>query len=127
RFYAYTQGRHLEQYNMWSPQNPDSNIPTDRQNAYGNNVRARSDYFLEDGSYYRLRNVTLGYSLDENALKTLGMKKLRFYLSAMNPLTITDYTGFDPEVGGNGLSTRGVDIGNYPVARRFLLGIQAKF
>ncbi|NJB35247.1 SusC/RagA family TonB-linked outer membrane protein [Croceivirga sp. JEA036] len=127
RYHAYTRGRHLEQYNMWTPQNPDSDVPADRQNAYGNNVRARSDYFLEDGTYYRLRNITLGYSLPEDAVNTIGMKKLRFYVSAMNPITITDYTGFDPEVGGNGLSTRGVDIGNYPVARRFLLGLQAKF
>ncbi|MBU3026237.1 SusC/RagA family TonB-linked outer membrane protein [Zobellia galactanivorans] len=127
RYLAYTKGRHLEQYNMWSPQNPNSDIPTFRQDSYGNNVRARSDYWLEDGTYFRVRNITLGYTIPSETTSSIGLNKLRLYLSAMNPITITDYTGFDPEIGGNGLSTRGVDIGNYPVARRFLLGLQVKF
>lgn len=127
RYLAHATGRHLEQYNMWSPQNPNSDIPTFRQDSFGSNFRSRSDFWLEDGTYFRLRNVTLGYTVPTETTSTIGLSKLRLYVSAMNPLTITNYTGYDPEVGGNGLNTRGVDQGNYPVTRRFVLGLQVKF
>lgn len=125
KYYAYTQGRHLEQFYMWSPQNPDSDIPTDRQNAIHNNVRSRSDYFLEDGTYFRIRNISLGYTLKD--LPAFGLNSARIYVSATNPFTFTEYTGYDPEVGGDGIFTRGIDKGNYPVARQFLLGVQLHF
>lgn len=127
RYFAYTQGRHLDQYYMWSPANPDSNVPSDRGNGYHNNIRASSDYFLEDGTYFRIRNITIGYSLSDNLLKKLEISRLRLYVTGMNPFTFTKYTGYDPEVGGNGISTRGVDSGSYPVSRRFVLGLQVKF
>lgn len=126
KLYAYSSGRHLDLYNMWSPQNPTSDIPTDRQNAYHNNVRARSDYFLEDGTYLRIRNLSLGYTLPESLIG-VGVEKARVYVSATNPFTFTNYSGYDPEVGGDGIFTRGVDRGNYPVTRQFLLGIQLSF
>lgn len=125
KLYAYANGRHGDQFNMWSPENNLSNIATDRGNTLHNNVRARSDYFLEDGSYFRLRNINLGYTLPP--LKKIGIDRLRLYISAFNPLTLTKYQGYDPEVGGDGLFFRGVDRGNYPVARRFLFGVQAGF
>ncbi len=125
RLLAYTYGRHAEQYYMWSPQNPDSDVPTDRQNAFHNNVRARSDYFLEDGTYLRIRNISIGYSL--TGLRKNGFSSARIYLSSLNPFTFTRYTGYDPEVGGDGLFLRGVDRGNYPVARQVTAGIQLGF
>jgi len=125
KLYAYATGRHEDLYHMWTPQNADSDIPTDRQNAFHNNVRARSDYFIEDGTYLRVRNINLGYSFTN--LENLGMERLRLYISAMNPFTFTNYDGYDPEVGGDGLFLRGVDRGNYPVARRFIFGLQAGF
>lgn len=127
RLYAHTQGRHLDQYYQWTPQNADSDIPTYRLDSYHNNVRARSDFFLEDGSYWRIRNITLGYSLPGKVTEKLKLTKARIYATGMNPFTFTKYTGYDPEVGGNGISTRGVDQGNYPVARRFIMGIQIQF
>lgn len=127
RYFAYTQGRHLDQYSMWSPENPTSDVPSDRGNAYHNNVRASSDYWLEDGTYFRIRNLTLGYSLPELLMTQYGISKIRLYVTGMNPFTFTKYTGYDPEVGGNGISTRGVDSGSYPVSRRFVLGLQVKF
>lgn len=126
RYFAYTQGRHADQFDMWSPQNPTSDVPSDRNNAFHNNVRAASDYFLEDGTYLRIRNISLGYSLPKTILSKVGLNTLRLYVTGMNPFTFTKYTGYDPEVGGNGISTRGVDSGNYPVARRFVLGVQVK-
>jgi TonB-linked SusC/RagA family outer membrane protein len=125
RFYAYASGRHEEQYYMWSPQNADSDVPTDRENSYHNNVRARSDYFLEDGSYLRIRNLNLGYTFTN--LDKRGIDRLRVYFTGTNPFTFTNYTGYDPEVGGDGIFTRGIDRGNYPVARQFIMGVQLGF
>ncbi|MBU2950831.1 TonB-dependent receptor [Tamlana agarivorans] len=125
RLYAYTQGRHEEQYYMWSPQNSNSGVPTFRENAFDNSIRARSDYFLEDGTYLRIRNISLGYTIP--MVDTSILKKARLYFTAMNPFTFTDYNGYDPEVGGDGIFTRGVDRGNYPVSRRFIVGVQLNF
>lgn len=127
KYLAYRAGRHQDQYYQWSPQNPNTDIPTQRTGANHPNSNADHDFWLEDGTYFRIRNISLGYTLPSSVMEKSGISKLRFYLSALNPITITNYTGFDPEVGGNGLSTRGVDRGNYPVARRFLLGLQLKF
>ncbi|UXX81285.1 TonB-dependent receptor [Reichenbachiella carrageenanivorans] len=124
RLYAYAEGRHQEQMGMWSPQNPDSDIPTYR-NRQDENVRAQSDLFLEDGTYFRIRTITLGYNF--KMLEKHGLTKARVYVSAVNPFTFTKYTGYDPEVGGDGLFFRGVDRGNYPVSRQFLIGAQLSF
>lgn len=125
RMYAYSVGRHKDLVKMWSPQNVNSNIPTHRQDSYHNNFRSRSDFFLEDGTYFRIRNLSLGYSIP--VLKELGVNKFRVYFSSINPLTITNYKGYDPEIGGDGIFTRGVDRGNYPISRQFLLGLQLSF
>ncbi|WNH11946.1 SusC/RagA family TonB-linked outer membrane protein [Thalassobellus suaedae] len=127
RFFAYTQGRHLDQFYQWSPQNPNSDIPSFRNSEATESVRARSDYWLEDGTYLRIRNITLGYSLPKELIDKLSISSVKFYVTGFNPFTFTNYTGYDPEVGGNGISTRGVDRGNYPVARRFVLGAKVKF
>ncbi|WP_298537477.1 TonB-dependent receptor [uncultured Algibacter sp.] len=123
--YAYANARHRDSYHMWSPQNNTSDIPTDRLNAGHNNFRARSDFFLEDGSYWRIRNITLGYTIP--GLEKTKIDKFRVYLTGVNPITFTKYTGYDPEVGGDGLFTRGVDRGDYPVTRQFMLGLQLGF
>ena len=83
-----------------------------------------SDFYLEDGSYLRLKNLTLGYTLPQQWLNALGLKKstLRLYFNCENLFTITDYTGIDPEVGNFGL-----DGGVYPVARSFTIGFNFGF
>ncbi|TYZ06071.1 TonB-dependent receptor [Hymenobacter lutimineralis] len=81
-----------------------------------------SSYFLEDGSYMRIKVLTLGYTLPESIMGRLSAKQLRVYASAQNLLTLTKYTGFDPEVG-----SRGVDLGVYPQPRVFLAGINFGF
>ncbi|MEM9984373.1 MAG: TonB-dependent receptor, partial [Bacteroidota bacterium] len=125
RYLAYTFGRHLDQYHMWTPQNPDSDIPADRVDGFHNNIRARSDYWLEDGSYLRVRNISIGYTFA--VASKIGIEKARIYISSLNPFTFTNYTGYDPEVGGDGLFLRGVDRGNYPVARQVTGGVQLSF
>ncbi len=88
------------------------------------NYSTPSDYFLEDGSFLRLKNVTLGYSLPKAAMTKIGLDgmKLRFYVGGENLATFTNYTGFDPEVGNNG-----VDAGTYPIARMYTFGLNLSF
>ncbi|KZS40465.1 SusC/RagA family TonB-linked outer membrane protein [Aquimarina aggregata] len=126
RLAAYVYGRHLEQFNQWSPQNTDSDIPARRSGLVTSSTRARSDFFLEDGTYLRIRNITLGYSIPDASLPEF-ITKLRIYATAQNPFTFTEYTGFDPEIGGDGIFTRGVDALSYPVTRRFLFGVEFGF
>ena len=76
---------------------------------------------MEDGSYLRLKNVQLGYTLPKTLVGKIGLSHVRFYLSGSNLLTLTKYSGYDPEVGG------GVDYGNYPQARTVMLGVNLNF
>lgn len=107
--------------NRWSPTNPSNQYVSAAQ---GGRLPV-SNYYVEDGSYIRCKNVTLGYTLP--ALK--GIQNIRVYVSANNLFTITNYSGFDPEVntfaGSN--TVIGVDNFVYPQARSFLGGIQVTF
>lgn len=88
-----------------------------------------SSYFIEDGSYLRLKNISLGYNFHSDRLKRLGINKLQPYFSASNLLTLTRYTGMDPEVnqwGGNG-AVQGIDWGTYPHSRSFVFGLNLLF
>jgi TonB-linked SusC/RagA family outer membrane protein len=89
-----------------------------------NNFTAPSDFLLEDGSYLRLKNITIGYTLPKSLMAKAGIPELglRVYATGENLLTFTGYTGFDPEVGNMGL-----DVGTYPIARTFTFGINLNF
>jgi hypothetical protein len=90
-------------------------------NPYNSINSAISDRFVENGSFLRLKNIQLGYSLPKNLIAKAGISRLRIYASCSNLFTITSYKGYDPEVGS------GVDYGNYPQARTFLMGAQLTF
>lgn len=111
---------------QWTAQNPTSEVPADR-GALHNNYRGWSDYWLEDGTFVRLRNVALGYSFPKKITDRMELTKLRFFISAQNPLRFTKYKGYDPEVGNNGLSTRGIDKGTVPQSSKITAGIQFEF
>lgn len=125
KLYAYGAGRHTDLVHMWSNQNPNSDVPAFRRSRTHANLKAGTDYFLEDGTYLRIRTISLGYTIPNIA--NAGIDKARIYLTSLNPFTFTNYDGYDPEVGGDGLFFRGVDRGNYPVSRQFLLGVQISF
>lgn len=105
--------------------NKDSGIPRLglQGDPNGNYTRA-SDFYLEDGSYLRLKNVTLGYTFPKSVLNNIGLNSssLRLYLNAENVFTFTKYSGFDPEVGNYGL-----DGGRYPVPRSYSIGLNLSF
>jgi TonB-linked SusC/RagA family outer membrane protein len=83
-----------------------------------------SDFYLEDGGYFRLKTLQIGYSLPTNLIKKAGLQKARFYIMSQNLFTITRYTGYDPEIGGGVMS---IDRGIYPQARSFMLGVNLGF
>lgn len=88
------------------------------------NFQNPSDFYIQDGSYFRLKVVQLGYSLPQSVLQAVGMKKARVYVMGENLFTFTEYTGYDPEIGGGSF---GIDRGIYPQARSFMVGINVGF
>ena len=125
--YAYSTKRHRDLIYSWTDMNPTSNIPTPRSNIEHPNVQTSSDYFLEDGSFLRLRNIILGYSLKTTLLDKIGIEKLRLFINAQNPITWTKYSGFDPEVGSNNPFEGGLYRGSYPVSSTYSAGISIIF
>ena len=104
--------------NVWTVDNPNGTIP----NPLGNSANsAYSSRYVENGNYLRLKNLQLGYSLPNNIARKIGMSRCRIYVSANNVWTVTKYKGYDPEVGG------GVDWGNYPQARTYMVGANISF
>ena len=86
-----------------------------------------STTFLENGSYFRLRNVQLGYSLPKKALNALRLSQLYIYLQAQNPLTFKHTTSYSPEIGGGILSANVDDGGSYPIPSSYTFGINLSF
>lgn len=103
---------------VWSITNPKGSIP----NPWGSSRNfENSSRYVESGAYLRLKDVTIGYTLPKKWTDRMHMSRWRFYLSASNLLTITKYSGYDPEVGG------GVDYGNYPQSRTIMFGTNINF
>jgi hypothetical protein len=88
------------------------------------NFTRPSNFYLENGDYLRLKIVQLGYSLPSELISKIGAQKLRLYVTGENLLTLTKYTGYDPEIGGNVL---GIDRGYYPQAKSFMFGVNLQF
>ncbi|MBQ1677826.1 MAG: TonB-dependent receptor [Bacteroidaceae bacterium] len=87
-----------------------------------------SNRFIEDGTFVRIKNITLGYTFGKRITSLLGINSLRVYASATNPITWTSYSGFDPEVtSGNNTAQQGYDSGIYPVAKSYNFGVNIKF
>ncbi|HWV73912.1 MAG TPA: TonB-dependent receptor [Pseudosphingobacterium sp.] len=109
----------------WTPDNPDAVLPI--LDANDSRSQQPSSYFIENGSYFRLKNLTIGYTLPANLLQKIGLQSARIYVQGQNLFTVTDYSGIDPEitsVGSTpGTTTLGVDQGNYPLAKMYQLGI----
>ena len=109
---------------VWSPENPDGEFPRLTLLDRNGNYQRPSSLFIEDASYLRLRNVQLGYNFDIK-----GLQRARIYVSGQNLVTITSYSGFDPEVGAGGdiINDFGVDYARYPVSRTYLVGLNLTF
>lgn len=109
----------------WTPTNANNTVP--KYDGYvTNDIYSR---FVEDGSFLRLKNVTLGYTLPSKLTKKAKISKIRIYASAQNLYCFNNYSGFDPEVStaGNNPMTPGLDWGAYPKSRIFTMGLDLQF
>jgi hypothetical protein len=126
--------------NHWTPTNPSNRYArlTYNDDVSQNNVP--SSVYVENGSYLRLRNVTLGYTLPGDLTKKLAITKIRIYFSAQNLFTITKYPGLDPEIGNptgtnvqkptvtqSSATASGIDSGTYPSSKFYTLGLNVTF
>lgn len=112
----------------WSPSNPNSRTHTPNRKASDYEL-ASSGYYVQDGSYFRMKNLQIGYNFKVDNWFKGNMRTLRAYVGASNLFTLTKYTGLDPEVSqtNSTFSALGVDFGVYPVSRQFLIGFSAGF
>jgi len=138
-------GKLTDVLNSWTPTNTDTTIPRASVDDPAGN-KAPSSFFVENGSYFRLKNMEIGYNFEENALGIEWIKSVRLSLNVQNVFVITEYSGYDPDVAStnsgranlntgvpgirtdvNPLLGRGLDQRAYPNARTFMIGLQAKF
>ena len=124
----------VDRLDRWTPENPSNTQPKVSLSDVNQNFRF-SDYYVEDGSFIRLKNVQIGYTLPKEITRKVKMEKFRFYVSAQNLFTITNYTGLDPEIGkanpfGNEINDNlnfGIDRGLFPQAKIFIAGLNIQF
>jgi TonB-linked SusC/RagA family outer membrane protein len=128
--------------NRWTADNQNTNVPVflssrDRNaldlganQTAGIGVDQRSSRWVEDGSYLRMKNVTLSYTLPVKWISKVGISRLATYVTAVNLFTLTKYTGYDPEVSSfnaGGAGGLGIDLSNYPTAKSLMFGINLTF
>lgn len=117
-------------YESWAPGRTNAKLPMLRSGDAASSVP--SDYFLEDGSYLRIKNIQLGYNLPLKWIRKAGMSTAHIYVQGQNMFTFTKYTGLDPEINlrgyGDGNDRQlGVDEGAYPSAKNLLFGVNISF
>lgn len=120
--------------NPWTPTNTDTSFPrlgyqfADNDRGINENARGNTDRWIENGSFFRLRNVELGYNLPAKLLTKASISNARLYVSGQNLFTLTKYKGLDPDVvGANPNLEPGVDNGNYPSSRIISFGLSVGF
>jgi len=116
-----------EIYNAWRFPGQITDVPTAQKGTVQNTSRELSSAFLEDGSFIRLRNMRFSYQLDNSIAQKIYVKGLTAYIYANNLFTWTNYTGFDPEIGGGSVLTPGKDSGAYPRKKEMGFGINLNF
>jgi hypothetical protein len=128
--------------NYWTPDNQDTDVPGLIDGAYreaqaleskmfvaGNGRGGEMSKWVEDASYVRLKVITLAYNFSPSILNKIGFNKIRVYFTGTNLWTITDYTGYDPEVANftETDATIGVDLSAYPPAKTYTFGLDLTF
>lgn len=113
--------------NRWTPQNPSNEYP--RASGFRTDVSGFSSIYVEDGSYVRVKNISLAYNFSRSLANKLGMNSLKVYASGRNLLTFTHYTGYDPELNrfANDNLSQGADYGGYPTTKLYTLGLNIGF
>ena len=110
--------------NRWTSTNTSASMP---RAGYKNEKFYKSDLMVEDGSYFKIRQIQLGYNLPKNVCTIAKVSKARVYISLNDYFTFTKYSGMDPEVGSRNNNAQGIDFGIYPVSKKFLFGCSLTF
>jgi len=110
--------------NRWTGPGTSTTYPRIVDGDPNHDFTYNSSFYLEDGSYFRLKEVQIGYTLPRALTTRIGMQRARVYVNSENLLTLTKYTGYDPEIGGGSYS---IDRGIYPQARSFMVGVSVGF
>ncbi len=126
RWILYRDESSAELVDAWTPSNTNTGVFRQIDSDPNQNLRP-SDYFLEDASYVRLKNVQLGYTVPSIGDKVSILSNARIYIGGENLATITGYSGFDPSLTNFELFGRGVDRGFFPSAKRYVVGLQLAF
>ena len=100
---------------------------TEPRPSFGGYNYTYSDHFIQDGSFLRVRNVVLGYSLPALWCQKIKMSKIRVYVKGDNLFTLTKFTGYTPEIGSDDVLTAGIDFGIYPITAVYSVGINLNF
>jgi len=113
--------------NSWTFANPTGDIPIfENVSNFSTNTQS-SSFFVEDGSYFRMQNITLSYHVPGSILDHLGIGSLRVYASVNNVFTVSNYSGLDPSIGGAADTSFGIDLGNFPITRSWTFGVNMGF
>ena len=104
----------------WTGEGSTNTFPRLTTDDANGNFKNPSTFYLSDGAYFRIKNLQIGYTLPNSIAQKAGLKRVRIYLGSGNLLTLTKYTGFDPEIGGG---SYGIDRGVYPQARSYMVGL----
>lgn len=113
--------------NSWTPTNTGATTPIfETASNFSTNTQSNS-FYVENGSYLRFQNVSIGYTAPKSFTDKLKISKLHLFASTNNLFTITKYQGLDPQVGGNADTNFGIDVGNYPLTKGFNVGLNLGF
>jgi len=117
--------------NSWTPQNTGAKVPILETASNFSNSQQVNSYYMEDGSFFRCKQMQIGYTIAPASINKVGIDRLRIYVQALNLFTVTKYTGLDPELQGSDLNDNrsfGVDFGNYPANQKsYLVGVSLSF
>ena len=108
----------------WTGEGSTNDYPRIVEGDPNKNFLNPSNFYLEDGGYFRIKTLQLGYTIPKTVTTKIGMQRARIYVMSQNLLTLTNYSGYDPEIGGGVTS---IDRGIYPQARSFMLGLNLGF
>lgn len=127
QFYSYDYSTTTMALTRWTPENHSTtNFRIDGTDP-NKNMSNPSSWYIEDGSFFRIKNVELGYTVPKSWTNKVGISRFRIYASGQNLFTFTKYSGFDPEFGVGGALSSGVDGGTYPQSKVYTMGLQVEF
>lgn len=131
-FSSFPGNRSTRVLNAWTSENTGSELSKFDPTGVTNNETNVNSYFVEDGSFLRLKNLQIGYNISKAKLKSIGIKNLRVYAQGTNLLTFTKYEGIDPEISSPSIGAQpnlslGIDFGRYPLVKTYTLGLKVSF